>query len=149
MPKLTKKLWRKDYLIMEKISFRKFLPGIAWFFIIMLLTCLPGRDLPKIGWLDKIHFDKVVHLGMFGLLVFLFSFPFLKARISFKKKLSWLLWIAVTASFWGLAIEFIQKYFVTGRSFDLLDWAADSAGALIAFWFCNSRLRNSASAAEV
>jgi len=34
-----------------------------------------------------------------------------------------------------LAIEFIQKFFIPGRSFDLLDWAADSIGALLAFWF--------------
>jgi VanZ family protein len=33
---------------------------------------------------------------------------------------------------WGLATEFIQKYFVPGRSFDLLDFAADSTGAFLA-----------------
>lgn len=134
---------------MEKISFRKFLPGIAWFFIIMVLTCLPGSDLPKIGWLNKIYFDKWVHIGMFGMLVFLFSFPFFKSPLSFAKKINYFLWIAITASLWGLAIEFIQKYFVAGRSFDLLDWAADSAGALISFWFCRSRIEKASSMMKV
>jgi len=36
---------------------------------------------------------------------------------------------------WGITVEFLQKYFVVGRDFELLDWAADSAGALIALWF--------------
>jgi VanZ family protein len=32
---------------------------------------------------------------------------------------------------WGIFTEIIQLY-VPGRSFDLLDWAADSLGALLA-----------------
>ncbi len=134
---------------MEKISFKKFMPGIAWFFIIMVLTCLPGSDVPKIGWLDEIHFDKWVHIGMFALLVFLFSYPFFKLHLSMAKKIRYFLWITIVASLWGLAIEFIQKYFVAGRSFDLLDWAADSAGALVAFLYCRTRIGKSSSMAKV
>jgi VanZ family protein len=33
---------------------------------------------------------------------------------------------------WGITVEFLQKYFIPGRDFELLDWAADSVGALIA-----------------
>jgi VanZ family protein len=33
----------------------------------------------------------------------------------------------------GLTTEFIQKYLVPGRNFDLLDWAADSLGAFTTF----------------
>ena len=134
---------------MEKISFRRFLPGIAWFFIIIILTCMPGSDLPKIGWLNKIQFDKLVHLGLFGILVFLFSFPFFKSNLSLTKKLSRFLLIAIIASILGLAIEFIQKYFVAGRSFDLLDWAADSIGALISFLFCRSRIEKASSILKI
>ncbi len=128
---------------MEKVSFRKFLPGIAWFFIIMVLTCMPGSDLPKVRWLDKIYFDKWVHIGMFGILVFLFSLPFFKSNWPLSKKTGYILRIAIAASIWGLAIEFIQKYLVVGRSFDLLDWAADSLGALISFFYCRSRMQKS------
>ena len=130
---------------MQRISFKKFMPGIAWFFIILILTCLPGSDLPKIGWLNKIYFDKWVHIGMFALLAFLFSYPFFKSNLSVVKKISYFLWIAIVASLWGLAIEFIQKYFVAGRSFDLLDWAADSGGALVAFLYCRSRIGKTSS----
>ncbi|MEO6637037.1 MAG: VanZ family protein [Ginsengibacter sp.] len=121
---------------MEKIPFKKFLPGIAWFFIVLVLTCMPGNDVPKIGWLENLNFDKWVHAGMFGGLTFLFSFPFFKSGFSNIERLHYFIRIALAASIWGLAIEFIQKYFVISRDFDLLDWAADSVGAAIALWFC-------------
>jgi VanZ family protein len=121
---------------MQKISLQKFLPGIAWFFIVLVLTCLPGKDIPKIDWLDKIYFDKWVHIGMFGGLVFLFCWPFYKSEFSSQQRIYYFIKIAIATSIWGLTIEFIQKYFIVGRSFDLLDWAADSFGALLAFLFC-------------
>lgn len=136
------KRWSLKFEGMNKrIRFINFLPGIAWFFIILFLTCLPGKDLPKIGWLDGIYFDKWVHIGLFGFLTFLFSFPIFKSALSFNKKIYYLLIIAILCSLWGLAIEFIQKYLVTGRTFDLVDWAADSFGVLIACWFCRSKLQ--------
>ena len=133
---------------MEKISFKKFLPGIAWFFIILIVCCLPGRDIPAIGWLDSIHFDKVVHIGLFAILVFLFSFPFFGFKLVISKRIMYVLWIMILASLFGLAIEFIQKYFVIGRTFDLLDWAADSLGALVAFFYCRYRIEKSAPEAK-
>ncbi|MEP6947871.1 MAG: VanZ family protein [Ginsengibacter sp.] len=121
---------------MQKISIKKFLPGIAWFFIVLVLTCLPGRDIPKIGWLNKIYFDKWVHIGMFGGLTFLFCWPLYNSDFSTQKRINYFIKIATAASIWGLTIEFIQRFYIPGRSFDLLDWAADSLGALIALWFC-------------
>jgi hypothetical protein len=125
---------------MHKISIRKFLPGIAWFFIVLLLTCLPGKDIPKIGWLDTIYFDKWVHAGMFAGITFLFCWPFYKSGFSNEKRINYFIKIAISASIWGLTIEFIQRFYIAGRSFDLLDWAADSLGALIALLFCRKKL---------
>ncbi len=121
---------------MQKISIKKFLPGIAWFFVVLVLTTLPGNDFPKEDWLDKIYFDKWVHIGMFGGLTFLFCLPFYKSNFSAQQRLYYFIKIAIATSIWGLTIEFIQKYFIAGRDFELLDWAADSLGALIAFLFC-------------
>ncbi len=121
---------------MQKISIKKFLPGIAWFFIVLVLTTLPGSDIPKAKWLEKIYFDKWVHIGMFGGLTFLFCWPFNKSAFTSRQRLYYFLKIAMAVSIWGLAIEFIQRFYIVGRSFDLLDWAADSFGALIALLFC-------------
>ncbi len=125
----------------QRIRFINFLPGIAWFFLIIFLTCLPGKDLPTIGWLEGIFFDKWVHIGLFGLLTFLFSYPIFNTDWTVKGKIYYCLLIAILSSLWGLGIEFIQKYYVTGRSFDLFDWAADSVGALIAFWICSLKIK--------
>lgn len=122
---------------MQRISFKKFLPGIAWFFIVVVLTCMPGKDVPQIGWLDGIYFDKWVHAAMFGGLTFLFCWPFHKSDFSAKQRLNYFIKIALVSSIWGLIIEFIQKFYVTSRDFELLDWAADSVGVLLAFWFCS------------
>ena len=122
-----------------KISFKKFIPGIAWFFVVLVLICLPGKDIPQVGWLIGINFDKVVHIGVFGLLAVLFCLPFYRSSFTKKERLQYFIKIAIATSVWGLTTEFIQKFFIPSRSFDLLDWAADSIGALIAFWFCSRK----------
>ncbi len=123
----------------QKIPLKRFLPGIAWFFIIAVLTLIPGSDLPEVGWLDKIkNFDKLVHAGLFGGLTFLLCWPYFKSPLSFHKKINYFIRIALAASVWGLTVEFLQKYFIPGRDFELLDWAADSVGVLISFWLCRT-----------
>ena len=123
---------------------KKFIPGIAWFFLVLFLLCLPGSDLPTVqGWLNKIYFDKWIHIGLFSILTFLFMYPFIRSSIGAKDKWHYLLRIAIAVSVFGLTSEFIQKFFILGRSFDLLDWAADSLGALIALVFCRQRLLRS------
>ena len=122
-----------------KISFKKFIPGIAWFFVILYIMCLPGSDIPKVGWLNAIYFDKWVHVGVFALLGALFCWPFYLSPINKKERLAYFLKIAIAVSIWGLTIEFIQKFWIPGRDFDLLDWAADSVGAMVAYFFSTAR----------
>jgi VanZ family protein len=116
--------------------FLKFLPGIAWFFVVLVLICLPGSDIPSVSWLNIIYFDKMVHAGIFGLLCLLFCWPFRYLSISNKERLHYFIKITLATIVWGLTTEFIQKYFVAGRQFDMFDWAADSMGALVAYIIC-------------
>ena len=119
------------------ISFKNFIPGIAWFFLVLVLMCLPGDDLPKVAdWMSAIYFDKWVHIGLFFVLSFLFMHATDKTEKTAKSKWAHFLKIALALSVWGLTTEFIQKFFIPGRSFDLLDWAADSAGILLALLVC-------------
>ena|SRR5665647_1931134 len=124
---------------MTRINISKFIPGIAWFFVVMVLLCMPGEDIPSANWFDKIYFDKWVHTGVFGLLALLFMLPVALSPMEPKEKLHYFIRIAIATSIWGLTTEFIQKYWVSGRSFDLLDWAADSLGALISFIICRKK----------
>jgi VanZ family protein len=120
------------------IPFKKYIPGIAWFFLVFFLICLPGNQFPKTDdWLKLIYFDKWVHCGLFGILAFLWMKPFALSDIVPLQKLNFAIKIAVAVSVWGLTTEYIQKYFIPFRSFDWWDWAADSLGALLAFIVCH------------
>ena len=120
----------------QRIPFKYFLPGIAWFLIVGVLVFMPGSDVPEVSWLDIPQFDKLVHAGIFGALAFLFCLPYLKFGSSFTQKNNHFIRVCLAAIVWGIVVEIVQKYFVPGRSFDLADWAADITGVLIAYWFC-------------
>jgi VanZ family protein len=124
------------------LTIKNFIPGIAWFFLLLVLMCLPGSSFPKTdNFFDKIFFDKWVHAGLFAVLAFLFLLPISKSSLGNKRVIA--IKIVVAVCIWGLGIEFIQKYCIPRRSFDLWDWAADSAGALAAyFWFRKKLQKN-------
>jgi VanZ family protein len=117
----------------QKITVRNFLPGIIWFIVLMVLICMPSKHLPQNKFLAAIFLDKLVHVGCFALLVWLFYYPFAKSSLSKVAKNNYLVKITLCAIIWGLATELIQRYFVPGRSFDLKDWLADAIGAALAF----------------
>ena len=118
-------------------SIKRFIPGIAWFFLVLVLICLPGSDIPPVeNWLNYIYFDKWVHIGLFSVLTFLFIYPLRKLDLTLAVKKNTAIKIALAAWIWALATEFIQKYFIPDRSFDMYDWAADSFGILVAFTWC-------------
>lgn len=71
--------------------------------------------------------DKLVHFLLFGLVATLIL------RVSYDPKRPWrsgLIAIFFT-SLYGVADEFRQS-FTPGREVDIMDWAADSLGALVA-----------------
>ena len=72
---------------MKGIPLKKFIPGFAWFFVVLFIICLPKEDIPEVdgwwGWLNKIYFDKWIHVGIFAVMAFLFMYPFLKAPHDF------------------------------------------------------------------
>src|SRR5882757_5418398 len=99
---------------------KKFIPGIAWFFLVTLLLCLPGSDIPTPeNWMNKIYIDKWVHVGLFSVLAFLFMRPVFKSSWEPREKWHYCIKIAIAVSLWGITSEVIQKFFIPGRSFDL------------------------------
>lgn len=120
-----------------RLSVKKFIPGIAWFFLLLFLICLPGSAIPPVEtWLDVIYFDKWVHAGLFAVLTFLFIYPVSRLHLSDAFKKNTAIRIALAAWIWGLTTEFIQRFFIPDRSFDMFDWAADSLGIITAFTWC-------------
>ena len=126
--------------LLTSIPIKKFIPGIAWFFLILILICLPGSKIPTVEtWLNDIYFDKWVHTGLFAVLVLLFIYPVSKFPLPQEVKRNTAIKIAIAACTWGLTTEFIQKFFIPDRSFDLFDLAADSLGVLLAYAWCRKK----------
>lgn len=118
--------------------------AVCWLLLISVLFFLPGSALPKEDWLDKIYFDKWVHVGFFAVLLFLW-----RCLFPVGKKYDGGLMVA--ALLYGLSVEVIQHYLVANRSFDAGDVLADAVGALAGIWLwkgykkidpCRNRGRN-------
>jgi VanZ family protein len=110
--------------------FRNKTVAISWWIIMCVLFFLPGSAFPSENWLSKIYFDKLVHIGLFAVLLFLWRSAFDWELPNYNFILLFL------ALLYGLAVEFIQRYFVPNRDFDLYDVLADTIGAMIglAIW---------------
>jgi VanZ family protein len=108
----------------------KLLPAIAWFILTLILLTLPGKDLPQIGWMENLPVDKVIHIFLFFVLVTLFFWGIVSTKPGTANKRV-LVFIALTALLYGIAMEFVQKYWVPNRSFDEWDIVADGVGSFL------------------
>jgi hypothetical protein len=113
----------------------KFIPAIIWFITTVILFTLPGNKFPEETIFRIPHQDKIIHLVFFTLLVYLFSHPFKKSACSTTLNKRWFIEIALYALAYGIAIEFIQEYFVPNRSFDVWDIVADAVGCLAGYLY--------------
>jgi VanZ family protein len=108
-----------------------FLPGFLFLGLSLFLLTLPGSSVPS-GWFF-IHipqFDKIVHIGMFGMLCILFHFPAFTSPLSARQKLGWYWLISIAGILYGVVMEFVQRDLVANRSFEGADILADMVGSL-------------------
>lgn len=114
--------------------FIRLLPGIAWFFIILYLLTIPGKQLPQADWMDSLHIDKLVHISLFCMLTLLFFWGIVSTKPGIYNR-SLLFLIAALGLAYGIAMEFVQKYWIPNRSFDIWDIVADGAGSFVPLLF--------------
>jgi hypothetical protein len=106
---------------------------ILWTLFIALLCFVPGSMIPNESGFKIPQFDKIVHMGMFGGFVFLWNL-FLSKRIpDVRKLLRFFFLIYILGIAYGIASEFIQKYWIPGRDYDNADIIADLIGAGLAY----------------
>ncbi len=118
---------------------KRFIPAIGWFILSLILLCLPGSTIPKYPWLATIYADKWVHITLFFILCFLFVRPFRKSGYKDLQRKKWFLGIVLGGIAYGTIMEFVQKYWIPNRSFEILDIAADSVGCLLAYLYSLKR----------
>ncbi len=110
-----------------KIKVTNYYLGITWFIITTILLCLPGNQVPTFSFLKFFHnFDKLVHVIIFFLLSILFILPSINSNYKYFK-------ISILSSAYGILMEFVQKYYIPNRAFDILDIAADMVGSFLAY----------------
>jgi VanZ family protein len=105
--------------------------AIGWLVICTVLLCLPGSAFPKENWLNKIWFDKWVHIGLFSVLVFFWCLAISAEKKFFNSVQQLFVWIALGGCVYGIAMEYVQKYFIPNRSFDIGDIIADTIGSIV------------------
>jgi glycopeptide antibiotics resistance protein len=113
-------------------ALRYYIPAIVWITLILVLCTMPNKDVPHTSWFDMVHMDKVVHFGLFGGIVFFLSLGYHWQKKHIPALVLFL--FVMSAALYGLAIEFIQRYFTADRSFDMNDVAADTLGAIAGVW---------------
>ncbi|MDF2187129.1 VanZ family protein [Paraflavitalea sp. CAU 1676] len=120
-------------LLLRKLCTKKILP-ILWTIITIVLLCLPGSAIPGDGiqFFEIPHFDKVVHVILFGGIVFFWG---AHCASNGGTKNTWireLTLITVLTIALGIVLEYVQFYFIPQRSFDRGDIVADASGAIVA-----------------
>lgn len=100
---------------------------------ILVLLCLPGSALPGNSFLDRIHFDKWVHVFLFGGLSLSWGSWVYESMESSRWSLG-LRMVRLGGVLLGVALEWVQKTWVPLRSWDDLDILADLIGVLLGSW---------------
>lgn len=106
----------------------RWLPPLLWAGVIVFATSVPASALPRrIG-----GYDKAIHFTMYAVLAALVTRAVLGGSVR-ARLLALVLVIVGTVAF-GAVDEWHQR-FIPGRSTELGDWIADSAGAIVATAF--------------
>ena len=107
-----------------------FFLALTWTIIIFIGCSLPGKEIPKLDLFE--HIDKVIHFSFFIVFFILWA---IRYGVNFKTNLI----IFLCAMAYGFGLEFYQLHFVAGRSFDVWDGVADTAGALAGLALVNRK----------
>lgn len=103
-------------------------PGLL-LLLIVALHALPGEDIAHASWLDALHVDKFVHMGLF--LTFAHS-VFVGLGKSGMLRVG-RVWATVGCVLLGIALEGMQGAWCPGRFPDAWDAMADAVGVGLAW----------------
>lgn len=119
--------------VLRRLCSTKLLP-VCWTILTIVLLCLPGSTLPGDGiqLFEIPHVDKVVHVTLFGGIVFFWGAYYANNKLHFGNLTRRVILLFILSSVLGIVLEYVQFYFIPQRSFDRGDIIADTGGALVA-----------------
>ena len=113
------------------------IPVVAWMAVIFSLSSIPGKDIPDV---KLPNFDKLVHITEYAILGILLIRAF--SNSAANTSLIKLAIISVCISALYAASDEAHQYFVIDRTPDIMDFLADSIGAIIGVYLYHRRKRS-------
>ncbi|NND35348.1 MAG: VanZ family protein [Saprospiraceae bacterium] len=89
---------------------------------------MPGSSIPKVGWQLVLPIDKIAHFGLYFVLAVLLA----KGLGDIFRETKFKIWalIIIICAVYGVALESIQYYFLSDRSFEIPDIIANISGSI-------------------
>lgn len=113
------------------VPHRSLFAFITWMIICTILLTLPGSSFPNKGWMGNLQLDKWVHIFLFSIMAFLLCWAIFKInKKSARQNRQYFIVAGLICIGYGIAMEYVQKYYVPNRSFDNGDIIADAVGAV-------------------
>lgn len=112
---------------------------ILWSVFILVVTLLPGEDIPDGFFTSLPYFDKLAHGGLFLVYAFLLRGFFSKYFFSHFSSSKIFLITLLIALTYGILIECIQL-FVPHRNFEFSDILADFIGTITGLFIFQIKL---------
>ncbi len=100
--------------------------AIIWTVVLLYLSLAPGSEVSGLSILSRYHLDKLAHLVMYLIWVWLIGSAFRQNVLS-----HWWLLLFLIATFLGVALEYGQEHLSHGRTNDFWDMIFNGIGALI------------------
>lgn len=114
------------FSFVRRVSKHLYVP-LGWTLLTIILLCLPGSAIPSVG--VGLNIDKIVHFILFGFVAMSWTFNFyIKSPDNWKK---WMIFFCLLSIALGIALEYVQLYYIPNRDFDIWDIVADSFGAIV------------------
>jgi len=103
--------------------------GILWGLFILILICIPGKYLPDVPqFIDLFKPDKLVHILMFGVFVFLWIGGLSKQDTFLFPKMNPVFTALLIAVIFSGVTELLQRFFIPGRVCSVYDFIANVVG---------------------
>ena len=114
------------------MTIRKHWPTISWALFILILSGIPGNQIPKIPtFLDWLSPDKMLHLVIFGILSYLILNGYNQQYLKSKYRSYIVIIVILVSTLYGLIMELLQLYIFICRSPSVNDFYANTLGACI------------------
>jgi len=112
-------------------------PWMAWLLGILIATGMPGDYVPQvISFEEWMKPDKILHILLFAVLVFLSLRSFMMQYKIMHQRLIYVGVLLVSISIGGIT-ELMQSYLLTGRNGNVYDFGADALGCLTGLFIFN------------